>query len=153
MSAISSSHRLAWVTTRAQAVLALAYATGAAALAGVAVVHLQQYVAFMDQVRWVGPLFLANAATCVAIIIGLALRPTRHLAALGGVVVSVLTLAGLVVSYGPGFLGWREAGFRTAIAADVITTVVAVTALTVALAVAARPREPIGRSGAVPGLR
>ena len=148
MSATTSSrHQLPWVATRAQALLVLAYSTGAAALAGVGAVHVQQYVTLLHVVPWIGPLFLANAAACAATIIGLAFRPTRQLAALGGVVISALTLGGLVVSYGPGLFGWREAGFRTPIAVDVITAVVATIALTLALVVAAaRPRETTDRS-------
>jgi hypothetical protein len=148
MSVITSSRdRLPWVATRVQALLVLAYATGAAALAGEGAVHIQQYVKLLHVVSWIGPLFLANAAACAAIIVGLAFRPTRQLAALGGVVVSALALGGLVVSYGPGLFGWHEAGFRTSIAVAVITAVVATIALTVALALAAAgPRETIGRS-------
>jgi hypothetical protein len=134
-----SDRQLPWVATRTQALLVLAYSTGAAALAGVGAVHVQQYVALLHVVRWIGPLFLANAAACVVAIIGLGFRPTRQLAALGGVAISALTLAGLVVSYGQGLFGWREAGFRTSIAIDVITTVVAAIALTGALVVAAWP--------------
>jgi hypothetical protein len=142
MSALSSLHRPPWVATRAQAVRALAYSTGAAALAGVGAVHVQEYVTTMHFVRWIGPLFLANAAACAVTIVGLAFRPTRKLAALSGVLISALTLAGLVVSYGQGLFGWHEAGFRTSIALDVITTVVATAALTVALGIsAALPRE------------
>src|SRR4051794_40822023 len=97
MSAITSRHQPPWSATRSQARLALAYSTGAAALAGV--------------------------------------------------VVSALTLAGLVVSYGQGLFGWHEAGFRTSIALDVITTVVAMIALTLALTVeAAGGRETATRS-------
>jgi hypothetical protein len=96
------------------------------------------------------PLFLANAAACVALVVGLAFRPTRQLAALGGVVTSALALGGLVVSYGPGLFGWHEVGFRTSIAVAVVSAVVATIALTVALALAAvRPRETTGRRDAV----
>jgi hypothetical protein len=137
MSVISSHAQPRWVATRAQTLLVLAYATGAAALAGVGAVHVQQYVALLHAVNWIGPLFLANAAACAAAIVGLALRPTRLLAALGGVMISAFTLAGLVVSYGEGLFGWREVGFRTAIALDLVTTVVAIAALTSALAIAA----------------
>jgi hypothetical protein len=141
MSAISSHQPPAWVATRAQHLLVLAYATGAAALAGVAAVHVQQYVTLVHAIRWIGPLFLANAVACAIIVVGLACRPTRQLSALSGVAVSVLTLAGLVVSYGEGLFGWAESGFRTAIALDVVTTVVATIALTAGLAIAAaRPR-------------
>ena len=137
MSVISFRSQPPWVATRAHAVLGLAYSTGAAALAGVAAVHVQDYVAIMHAVRWIGPLFLANAAACVVTIIGLGFRPTRALAVLSGVAISGLTLAGLVVSYGQGLFGWRETGFRTSIAVDVITTVIAMLALTLALTVAA----------------
>src|SRR3954447_23458153 len=134
-----------WVASRAEALLVVAYATGAAALAVEGAVHVQQYIALLHVVPWIGPLFLANAAACAAIIVGLAFRPTRQLAALGGVALSALTLAGLVVSYGQGLFGWREAGFRTSIALDVITTVVASIALAAALVV----RAPHGSAEAV----
>jgi hypothetical protein len=145
MSVITSSHDvLARVATRAEALLILAYSTGAAALAGEGAVHIQQYVALVHPVPWIGPLFLANAAACAAAVVGLAFRPTRQLAALGGVVVSALALGGLVVSYGDGLFGWREVGFRTSIAVAVITAVVATIALTFALALGgARSRAPI----------
>jgi hypothetical protein len=141
MSVTTSRHEPPWVATRAHELLVLAYSTGAAALAGVGAVHVQQYVAIMHLVRWIGPLFLANAAACAVAIIGLAFRPTRPLAALSGVAISGLTLAGLVVSYGQGLLGWREAGFRTSIAVDVITTVAAMLALTLGLTIAAARRN------------
>jgi lysylphosphatidylglycerol synthetase-like protein (DUF2156 family) len=143
MSAIPSSRdRRPWVATRAQALLVLAYSTGAAALAAEAAVHVQEYVTLLHEVRWIAPLFLANAAACAAIIIGLAFRPTRQIAALAGAAVSVLALGGLVVSYGPGLFGWHEAGFRTSIAVAVIAAVAATIALTLALALAAaRPGQ------------
>jgi hypothetical protein len=146
MSVITSSgDRLPRVASRARALLILTYSTGAAALAGEAVVHIQQYVALLHFVPWIGPLFLAQSAACAAIIIGLAFRPTRQLSALGGVIISALALGGLVVSYGQALFGWQETGFRTSIAVAVITEVVATIALTFALAVAAaRPRETIG---------
>jgi len=149
MSAITSSRdHLASIATRAaHPLLVLAYATGAAALAGEGAVHVQEYVTLMHLVPWVGPLFLANAAACAATILGLAFRPTRQLASLGGVVVSALALGGLVLSYGRGLLGWHEVAFRTSIAVAVITAVSATIALTLALAVAAvRPGGTAGRS-------
>jgi hypothetical protein len=130
------------VKTNTKALLVLAYATGAAALAAEAAVHIQQYDKLVGEVPWIGPLFLANAAACAAIVAGLAFRPTRQVAALGGVVISALALGGLVVSYGQGLFGWQEAGFRTEVAVGVVTAVVATIALSLALAVAAvRPRE------------
>ena len=146
MSVITSSRDpLARIATRGQALLILAYATGAAALAGEGAVHIEEYVTLVHPVPWIGPLFLANAGACAATIVGLAFRPTRQLASLGGVIVSALALGGLVVSYGQGLFGWREVGFRTSIAVAVITAVVATIALTLALAVGGRSRATIGR--------
>jgi hypothetical protein len=65
-------------------------------------VHREEYVTLVHPVPWIGPLFLANAAACAVTIVGLAFRPTRLLAWLGGVVISALALGGLVVSYGQG---------------------------------------------------
>jgi hypothetical protein len=144
---IRSRDPLARVATRAEALLILAYSTGAAALAGEGAVHVQEYVRLLHLVPWVGPLFLANAAACAVTIVGLAFRPTRQAAALGGVVVSALALGGLVLSYGQGLFGWQEVGFRASIAVAVITAVVATIALTLALAVGG------ARSGATVGRR
>src|SRR3954466_7383097 len=145
MSAITSSrdHAAGVATRAAHPLVAFAYATGAAALAGEGAVHVQEYVTLLHLVPWIGPLFLANAAACAVTVIGLVFRPARPLAALGGIVISALALGGLVVSYGQGLFGWHEAGFRTSIAVAVIAAVVATLALTGALAVAAdRPRRP-----------
>jgi hypothetical protein len=120
-----------------------AFALGALLLAGEAAVHAEQFVALFSGVAWIGPLFLLTAAGCVVTIAGLAYRPTRRLAALAGVVLSVLALAGLVVSYGQGLFGWQEGGFRTEVALAVISEAGAVVALCTALALqpAAARRE------------
>jgi hypothetical protein len=110
-----------------------AYALGALLLAGEAVVHVQQYVSEFHDVRWVGPLFLANAAAIVVTIAGLTLVRTRRLAALAGIVISAVALGSLVVSYGHGLFGWQEAGFRTPIALAMITEAGAVILLAMAL--------------------
>ncbi|MEA2207462.1 MAG: hypothetical protein QOE77_4238 [Blastocatellia bacterium] len=96
--------------------------------------HLQQFADLFHGVRWIGPLFLANAVALVAVIAGLALRRTRRIAALAGVVISAIALGSLVVSYGRGLFGWQEAGFRTPVALAVVTEVGAVVLLTTALA-------------------
>jgi hypothetical protein len=99
-------------------------------------------------------LFLANAAACVAAIGALAYRPTRPLAALAGVVTSVLALAGLVVSYGRegGLFGWPEAGFRTAIVLAVITELAAVVLLSTGLAATTGlVQARLGRARSAPG--
>jgi hypothetical protein len=119
------------------ALAAAAYALGALSLAGEAAVHAQQYASLLHEVRWIGPLFLANAAVCVVTIIGLAYGRTRALAALAGVVISALALGSLVVSYGHGLFGWQEGGFRTAVAIAVVTEICAATLLSAALTTAA----------------
>ena len=96
--------------------------------------HLQQYVSSFHEVRWIGPLFLANAAASVAAIAGLAYPRTWQLAALAGIVISAVALGSLVVSYGQGLFGWQEFGFRTPIALAVMTEIGVVILLSSALA-------------------
>ena len=110
---------------------------GAAALAGEAIVHVQQYFALFHDVRWIGPLFLANAVACGAAIAGLARPRTRDLAALAGVAISAVALVSLIVSYGQGLFGWQEGGFRPVIELTVIFELAAVVLLSAALAAAA----------------
>jgi hypothetical protein len=107
---------------------------GALALAGEATVHVQQYFALFHDVRWIGPLFLANALACGLVIAGLAYGRTRDLAALAGIATSVVALASLVVSYGQGLFGWQEAGFRPIIELTVSFELAAVVLLSAALA-------------------
>jgi hypothetical protein len=116
---------------------------GALALAGEAAVHVQQYFALFHEVRWIGPLFIANAMACAILIAGLARRGTRDLAALAGVGISAVALASLIVSYGQGLFGWQEAGFRPIVELTVIFELAAVVLLSAALAaVKHRPLEP-----------
>ncbi|HTT30336.1 MAG TPA: hypothetical protein VMG37_18110 [Solirubrobacteraceae bacterium] len=121
-----------------RAVVSIAYAAGAVLLAAVAAVHVQQFADLFYGVSWIGPLFIALAAGCVLVIAGLAYPPTRRLAALAGVAVSVLALGGLVVSYGQGLFGWQEVGFRTPIAVAAVSEVLAVIALALGLTVESR---------------
>ena len=121
-------------TAALAAAVPAAYALGALMLAGEAAVHIQQYVAIFHEVNWVGPLFLANGAACLVAVVGLAYRPTRRVAALAGVVISVVALGSLVVSYGHGLFGWHEGGFRTPVALVTIAEVAAVLLLSAALA-------------------
>jgi hypothetical protein len=111
----------------------VAYALGALLLAGEAVVHVQQYVSEFHDVRWVGPLFLANAAAVLVTIAGLTQPRTRRLAALAGIVISAVALGSLIISYGNGLFGWQEAGFRTPVALAMITEAGAVILLATAL--------------------
>lgn len=117
-------------------------AGGALALAGEAAVHLQQFAVIFHSVKWVGPLFLANAAACLAVVAGLAFRPTRRLAALAGVGISVVALASLVIAYGQGIFGWQEAGWRPAVAWAMVSEASAVVLLATVLAWPARSASP-----------
>jgi hypothetical protein len=114
------------------------YALGAIMLATEAAVHIQQFASLFHEVRWIGPLFLANAAACLLAAAGLAAGRARPLAALAGIAISASALAGLVLSYGTGLLGWTEAGWRTAIALAVASELGAVAALAAGLAADAR---------------
>lgn len=137
---VAAPPRLSWSTATSEAVSVAAYALGAIALAGEAAVHLQQYAAIFHGVRWIGPLFLANAAASIVTIAGLAYTRTRDFAGLAGVVISTVALGSLVVSYGRGLFGWQEGGFRAPVAWAVITEVAAVILLSAGLAArAARP--------------
>jgi hypothetical protein len=118
----------------------LLWSAGALALAGEAVVHVEQYFALFHDIRWIGPLFLANAAACALAIAGLTRRGTRDLAALAGVAISAFALTGLVVSYGQGLFGWQEGGFRPIIQLTVLFELAAVVLLSAALAAAASSR-------------
>lgn len=117
-----------------QTAVPAAYALGALMLAGEAAVHIQQFASSYYAIRWIGPLFLANAAACLVVVAGLAYYRTRAVAALAGIAISVVALGGLVVSYGQGLFGWQEFGFRAAVAVAVIAEVGAVILLSVALA-------------------
>jgi hypothetical protein len=114
------------------------YALGAVMLATEAAVHVQQFASLFHAVRWVGPLFLANAAACLLAAAALAIGRARPLAALAGITISASALAGLVLSYGNGLFGWTEAGWRTAIALAVVSELGAVVALAAGLAANAR---------------
>jgi hypothetical protein len=105
------------------------YALGALLLVGEAAVHVQQFVVIFDPVRWVGPLFVANAVACAAAIAGLAYKPTRALAGLAGVLISAAALGGLGLSYTVGLFGWIESGLRTPVAIAIASEVGAVIVL------------------------
>src|SRR3954447_4775495 len=126
--------RSSWPHSTQSALTAAAYSAGAAGLGLEAIVHVQQYFSLFHEVRWIGPLFLANAVACIAAIVGLAYPRTRGAAAALGIVTSIVALASLVISYGPGLFGWQEAGWRTAIELIVIAEAGAAIFLTLGLA-------------------
>ena len=103
--------------------------------------HVQQFAAEFHDVRWIGPLFLANAVAVLVTLAGLTQPRTRRIAALAGVVISAVALGSLIVSYGTGLFGWQEGGFRTPVALAMITEAGAVILLATALAL-----EPGARS-------
>ena len=119
----------------------VAYGLGAVALAAEAVVHVQQFVSLFNGVRWIGPLFIANAVAIVVVLGGLAYARTRILAAAGGVVISAAALGGLIISYGTGLFGWQEAGFRTPTAIAMVSEVAAVILLALGMAASALERS------------
>jgi hypothetical protein len=133
---MATSGSLPQLRSRAVAIDAAApaaYALGALLLAGEGAVHVQQFFAVFQDVRWIGPLFLANAVAVVVTIAGLMMPRTRPLAALAGVVISAVALASLIISYGTGLFGWQEGGFRTPVALAMITEAGAVILLATAL--------------------
>ena len=103
-------------------------------LAVEAAVHVQQFVSLFHAVRWIGPLFLANAAASLLAAAGLAHDRTRPLAALAGIAISAFALGSLVLSYGTGLFGWMEGGWRTPIALALVSELGAVLTLAAALA-------------------
>ena len=131
---INSSRPVAPAVSLPRALIFAAYVVGAAALAGEAAVHIEQYASVLHDVRGLGPLFLLNAAVSIAAIAGLVFAPTRSFAALTGVATSAVALAALVVSYARGLFGWFETGFRTPVELAVITEITAVIFLSLALA-------------------
>jgi hypothetical protein len=140
--ATSTVTRMPRSTAASPAAVPAAYALGALLLAGEAAVHVQQFASLLSGVRWIGPLFLANAIASVATIAGLAHPRTRRLAALAGIVISGVALGSLIVSYGQGLFGWQEAGFRTPVKLAAITEVGAVVLLSSALALSRGSQAP-----------
>jgi hypothetical protein len=118
-----------------------AYALGAVALAAEAAVHVQQFASLFHDVRWIGPLFIANAVAIAVVLAGLTVARTRVVAALAGVGISAVALASLVISYGAGLFGWQEAGWRTPTAIAMVAEVAAVLLLAAGLAASAVERS------------
>jgi hypothetical protein len=139
-----TDHAAASGRTRAAAggdvLIGALYGLGGLLLALEAAVHVQQFVVIFHGMRWIGPLFVANAAACVVALAGLVPKRTRPLAALAGIAISTAALGGLVLSYAVGLFGWMEAGLRTPIAVALAAEVGATIALGAALAAASPTR-------------
>jgi hypothetical protein len=128
-------------TTAKLAVVPTVYAVGAVCLIGEAAAHVQQFIALFSGVRWIGPLFIANAFAAALVIAGLAYPRTRTPAALAGVAMSAVALGSLAISYGEGLFGWQEVGFRAPIAVAVASEVGAVILLSTGLALTSLQRQ------------
>jgi hypothetical protein len=116
---------------------------GAAALLGVGVDHLQQYVgAYYSVIPTIGTLFVLNFAASVLLAAGLMLpleragrRGTQALGWLAvlGSGVAVGSLAALLVSEQTPLFGFMESGYRQAIVISIVLEILAAALLSVFL--------------------
>lgn len=88
-------------------------------------------------IRYIGPLFVANAVVSVLLVLALLLRPDARVA-LAGVVFSMGSLAALVLSRTIGLLGFTERGWSDMAVQATTAEIGAVVAI--ALVVVARRR-------------
>jgi hypothetical protein len=91
--------------------------TGALALLGAGILHLQQYVsASYSSVPTIGTLFILNFAAATAVAIGLLvpvqMPAVRRLLALGGIGIAVGSIAALLLAENGGVFGFVESGYR-----------------------------------------
>jgi hypothetical protein len=153
--------RLTWLGTRHRAVVAQAFRyLGALAVLATGVAHIEQYaVDDYSAVPTIGTLFLLNFIAAIVIAVAL-LAPLTRVAgrytdavraafAVGGIGLSVLSLAALFVSESSGLFGWMEHGYRmaivVAIAVEVAGTIFLVAfLLTPHQALAGRPDQQRG---------
>jgi hypothetical protein len=114
----------------------LARYLGAAALLGVGIVHLQQYLgAHYSAIPTIGTLFALNFASALVIAAGLVSpiervfpqrgRLLHSLLALGGIGVAVGSLVALVISEHTPLFGFMESGYRGAIVVAIALEVAA----------------------------
>jgi hypothetical protein len=123
--------------------------TGALALLGSGVVHIQQYASdSYSAIPTIGTLFVLNFAAATAVALGLLVpvqRPVaRRLLALGGIGIAVGSLAALFMAENGGVFGFTEHGYRFAIVLAIVFEVVAALCLGAfsALAAPARASAP-----------
>jgi hypothetical protein len=105
-----------------------------------AAIHLDLWRRGYRDIPSIGPLFLANVAASAAVVVGLAVRAGPWVV-LGGVVVSVGSLAGLVLSRTAGLLGFVERGWSDLAVQATTAEIGAIVALALVVVV---------RSGRVP---
>jgi hypothetical protein len=128
--------------------------TGALALLGSGVVHLQQFASeSYSAIPTIGTLFILNFAAATAVALGLLVpvqRPAaRRLLALGGVGLAVGSLAALFMAENGGVFGFTEHGYRFAIVLAIAFEVVAAVCLGAFTALGA-PARASGRAPARP---
>ncbi len=109
---------------------------GAAALVGVAAVHLQQYFGAADlgSVKVIGPLFLANAIAALVIALVLAVRGGTT-AAVAGIALSAGALSALAYSLSRPLFGFMDI-YRTAVFVAIAVETMAILLLAGLVAVA-----------------
>jgi hypothetical protein len=140
MTALSPSQNRpgpAWLGTRHHAIVAQAFRyLGALAVLATGVAHIEQYaVDNYSTVPTIGTLFLLNFIAAIVIAVGLIAplgRVTRRHTdairaafAVGGIGLSVLSLAALFVSESTGLFGFVEHGYRMTIVVAIVVEVAA----------------------------
>jgi hypothetical protein len=128
-------------------VLAATRRLGAVALLGGGAEHLEQFwLEHYSAIPTIGSLFALNFVAAAVIAAGLLVLDAASLA-VAGIGVAAGSLAGLLVSEQGGLFGFREAGFRPALALSVALELATVTLLGLHLARRRRARFPTRRSG------
>ena len=121
--------------------------TGAAALLASGGIHLDLYITGYHAIPTIGPLFLVQTISALALGLGVAIRSDEILAA-GGALLAIGTLGGYVVSRAVGMFGFHEVATTAGLAAGLLDTLAFCAlgffatsrALLVATPVAAQPR-------------
>lgn len=95
----------------------------------VGVIHLEQWLDFVNEVPTIGELFILNALGAGSIAIALAVPRLRLSAALGGIGLSMGAIISLIISMNGSLFGYSEPTFRTPVVLSLIAEVLAVGAL------------------------
>jgi len=95
----------------------------------VGVIHLEQWLDFINKVPTIGELFILNALGAGSIAIAMAIPRLRLLAALGGIGLSMGAIISLIISMNGSLFDYSEPTFRTPVVLSLIAEVVAVGAL------------------------
>jgi hypothetical protein len=143
---------------------------GAAALVGVGIDHIQQYLgASYSVIPTIGALFALNFVSSVLLAVGLVApierafgrwgKPILGFLALSGIGVAIGSLIGLLISEQTPLFGFMESGYRQAIVISIVLEVATTLLLGTFLVMLLRPsrergpagdRLPISTNGAVP---